>query len=434
MTTRPPTSPPSISDAPWLRAPATQAVFAALNQHGHSTRAVGGCIRNTLLVNLNANASQPHKTSEAEVTDIDLATTALPDEALKLASKAGLRTVPTGLQHGTVTVIADGHPFEVTTLRRDISTDGRHAEVAFTDDWALDAARRDFTMNALYADAAGTVYDPISGYPDLQAGRVRFIGDAAERIREDFLRILRFFRFFATYGTDQPDQDGLNACLQLRGGLSRLSEERIRQEFLKLLEAPLAGATVEIMSEHGILAEILPIAPNHSRLAAVIARDSPPDGALRLAALAVQTEESARKLIAKLRLSNQEAETLLTIAHSLEKPIISRPKPEAARQLYYRLGKTKYLKLMKFYWALSADGPNHPEWQTHLNLPNTWQPPAFPITGQDLIARGFEPGPALGTLRSSLMDLWLRSDFTLDRDELLQQVETLINQDQSDNL
>jgi poly(A) polymerase len=204
-----PAAPPSLKDAEWLKRPETKRVFAALSADGVETRAVGGAVRNTLL--------------GLPVTEIDLATTALPEQVMALARKAGLKAIPTGIEHGTVTVVVDGAPFEVTTLRRDVETYGRHATVAFTEDWEEDARRRDFTLNALYAGSDGTVFDPLGGYADLVAGRVRFIGEAEARIKEDYLRILRFFRFNAYYGKGPLDPEGLQASVRLRAGLDQLS-------------------------------------------------------------------------------------------------------------------------------------------------------------------------------------------------------------------
>ncbi|MEM7192501.1 MAG: CCA tRNA nucleotidyltransferase, partial [Pseudomonadota bacterium] len=212
---------PSLKAAPWLRRPETVRVFAALCGDDGATRAVGGAVRDCLL-------GRP-------VYDVDLATTLHPDEVIARARGANLKAVPTGIAHGTVTVVADGVPFEVTTLRRDVETFGRKAKVAFTEDWAEDAARRDFTLNALYAGPDGTVFDPLGGYGDLMAGRVRFIGDAAMRIKEDYLRILRFFRFNASYGKGAFDPVGLSACVRERAGLRRLSAERIASELKRLL-------------------------------------------------------------------------------------------------------------------------------------------------------------------------------------------------------
>jgi tRNA nucleotidyltransferase/poly(A) polymerase len=212
---------PSLKDAAWLQQPETQRVFAALAVPGVETRAVGGAVRNTLL--------------GLPTAEVDFATTALPEKVIALARSADLKAVPTGIEHGTVTLVANGVPFEVTTLRRDVETFGRHAIVAFTEDWAEDARRRDFTLNALYASSDGEVFDPLGGYADLVAGRVRFIGDAEARIKEDYLRILRFFRFNAYYGKGPLDADGLAACVALRDGLAQLSAERVAGEMMILL-------------------------------------------------------------------------------------------------------------------------------------------------------------------------------------------------------
>ena len=224
---------PSLKDAAWLEREETQAVFDALQAHGIETRAVGGAVRNTLL--------------GLTVTEVDLATTAVPEEVMALAVKAGLKAVPTGIDHGTVTLVASGVPFEVTTLRRDVETFGRHARIAYTKDWEEDARRRDFTLNALYADRDGRVFDPLGGYADLRAGQVRFIGDAEERIKEDYLRILRFFRFHAYYGKGPLDPAGLAAAVRLRGGLDQLSAERVRAELRRILIAPQAAGAIKAL-------------------------------------------------------------------------------------------------------------------------------------------------------------------------------------------
>ena len=227
----------SVAAADWFLWPGTQAVFACLNREGFEARVVGGAVRNALL--------------GLPVTEVDFATTAKPEDVTRLAAQAGIKTVPTGIAHGTVTLIAGGVPFEVTSLRRDVETDGRHATVAFGTDWADDARRRDFTMNALYADAQGKVHDPLGGLSDLRGGRVRFVGDPAQRIREDYLRTLRFFRFSAGYAAGAFDPDGITAAIRERMGLLRLSRERVRTELLRILVAPRAGEAIEIMEDTG---------------------------------------------------------------------------------------------------------------------------------------------------------------------------------------
>ena len=248
---------PSLAGAEWLKRPGTLAVLAALNGDGVETRAVGGAVRNALL--------------GLPVTEIDLATTAEPDRVIALAERAGLKTVPTGIDHGTVTVIVEGKPFEVTTLRRDVETFGRHAKVAYTTSWEEDAKRRDFTLNALYADRDGNVFDPIGGYGDLQAGRVRFIGEAEARIKEDYLRILRFFRFHAYYGKGAMDEEGLQAAVRLRAGLEQLSAERVAGEMRRILVAPGAIGAVEALFDHGLLTTVLGGVPRLVRFERLVA-------------------------------------------------------------------------------------------------------------------------------------------------------------------
>ncbi len=242
---------PSLQGAAWLERPETKAVFAALGRDGAETRAVGGAVRNALL--------------GLPVTEIDLATTALPEQVLELAGKAGMKAVPTGIDHGTITVIAGKTPFEVTTLRRDVETFGRHARIAYTTSWEEDAKRRDFTLNALYAGEDGTLFDPLGGFADLVAGRVRFIGEAEDRIKEDYLRILRFFRFHAYYGKGDMDEAGLHASVKLRAGLAKLSAERIGGELKRLLVAPRASLAVEALYDYGLLTELLGGVPRLNR-------------------------------------------------------------------------------------------------------------------------------------------------------------------------
>jgi hypothetical protein len=276
--TRPSPQPPSLAGADWLSDARLQRVLAALSADGGEARIAGGTVRNALL--------------DEPVSDMDVATTEVPTRVVELARRAGLEVHPTGLDHGTVTVVAkDGDgpkPFEVTTLRIDVETYGRHAQVAFTDDWTADARRRDFTMNALYCDGAGTVFDPVGGFPDILERRVRFVGEPQERIREDFLRILRFFRFQARYGQGDPDADGLAACVALQEGLETLSAERVRQEMLKLLVAPGAVPVLRVMVETGIAARILPTGHDLARVARMAGIDAEqglePDPVLRLAA------------------------------------------------------------------------------------------------------------------------------------------------------
>ena len=290
---------PRVNGA-WLHSAAIGKVFAALEAGKAEARIVGGAVRNALI--------------DRPVHEVDIATTAVPEEVMRLALEAGLGAHPTGIDHGTVTVVADGVPFEVTTLRRDVETDGRHAVVAFTTVWQEDAARRDFTINALYCGKDGTLYDPVGGLDDLRKRRVRFIGDAEARIREDYLRILRFFRFSAAYGNGQLDRTGLAAVIALKDGLSRLSPERVRAEILKLLAARNAAEVVSAMHESGVLQLAIPTTADPERLTRLQAIEralgQPPDALARLAALAVDEPSQALSLAQHLRLSNAEAEVL----------------------------------------------------------------------------------------------------------------------------
>jgi poly(A) polymerase len=280
-------------EAPWLTEEPLARLLAVLDGDGEEARAIGGAVRNALL-------GQPPG-------DIDVATTALPQEVIRRAEAAGFKTAPTGIEHGTVTVIIAGRPIEVTTLRQDVETFGRKATVHFGRDWKADAERRDFTINALSVMRDGTVIDLVGGAADIAARRVRFIGDAAQRIREDYLRILRFFRFHAAYGAGRPDREGLRAAIALRGGLERLSRERIRMELMKLLVAPGAAPTLELMADAGLIEPIVgvPIVAHVSKLAAIEERIGlTPDPVLRLGALAVHVPDDAERLAERLRLSN----------------------------------------------------------------------------------------------------------------------------------
>jgi poly(A) polymerase len=296
-----------LRSAPWLATSGIRRVFTALATQGATSRVVGGAVRNTLLGHA--------------IDDVDIATTATPEVVMAAALAVGIAAHPTGLQHGTVTLVADGLTFEVTTLRRDVETDGRHATVAFTDNWAEDAGRRDFTINALYCDPDGTLFDPLDGAADLLPTRVRFIGDARARIREDYLRILRFFRFSARYAADGADAEGLAACGAERGGFARISAERIRVELLKLLVCDRAADMCRIMQAHGFLSGQLGLAPAPGRLERMIAIEAAlqrkPDPILRLAALAVAAGTDVGALARRLKLSGEERRRLVWIAADL---------------------------------------------------------------------------------------------------------------------
>lgn len=397
--------PPSLAGAPWLASAGVRAVIEALARGGHEARVVGGAVRNALM-------GQP-------VKDVDIATTAEPPEVIRLAEAAGLTAVPTGVSHGTVTVVANHQPIEVTTLRRDIETFGRHARVTFTTDWAEDARRRDFTINALYCDRGGTVHDPLGGYPDLADRRVRFIGDAGDRIREDYLRILRFFRFTAEYAAGPPDATGLDASIALAAGLAQLSAERIRAELLRLLAARRAVEIVAVMNDAGLIERLIgrpgDVAP-FARLAAIeaaLGRD--PDPLLALAALAGSGPgRSLNGLDQRLRLSNAEAERLQRLA--LPDPAFHPDKPErAARAFLYRFGVEAFRDGVLMAWARSEAPADSAAWRERFTLPIRWTAPTLPVRGSDLLDRGLAEGPAIGRVMRAFEDWWIAEDFPKDQ-------------------
>jgi len=395
--------PPSLADADWLNRPQTRAVFEALARGGVEARAVGGAVRNTLM--------------GLPVRDIDIASPAMPEEVTRLATAAGLKAVSTGLQHGTVTVIADHVPFEVTTLRRDVETDGRRARVAFTDDWLEDAKRRDFTMNALYCGPDGKVFDPLHGYGDLIARRVRFIGDAHERIREDYLRILRFFRFTADYGMGEPDAAGTAACVAEMRGIARLSGERIRAEMLRLLATPAAVATIDVMVRVGLMSAIIDRDGDTralGRLAAIeAALDRAPDAVLRLAAFAVAKPGDALDLKDRLRLSNDEFERLAR-AGLPDRAFDPATSEHEARGFIYRHGAVAYTDGALLDWARSGEAVGDPGRRKRSLLAATWKAPLCPVRGADIMALGVPAGPRLGHILSAFEEWWIGQDFPVN--------------------
>jgi tRNA nucleotidyltransferase/poly(A) polymerase len=373
-------------------------VFDALAAAGLEARAVGGVVRNALM-------GRP-------VTDIDIATPARPEAVMAAARAAGLEAVPTGIEHGTVTIVSARVPYEVTTLRRDVATDGRRAVVAFTNDWAQDAQRRDFTMNALYCDAAGRIHDPVGGKDDLAAGRVRFIGDADARIQEDYLRILRFFRMHATYGRGDLDSAGLAACVRGRSGLAQLSAERIRAELVKLLVAPRAIETSQTMLGHGLLADVLGVAPRPGVLAAAVAGEAAlgraPDAMLRLSALAMAVEDDRARLAHRLRLSSTERDSLVVIDQALGARLGTLNQAQARRTLY----RLKPDRWRRDVGGLAALGPaHHAAAQRLQSLAETWVLPILPLRGADVLAVGIPPGPEVGAILAEIEDWWVAADF-----------------------
>ncbi|MGB3448196.1 MAG: CCA tRNA nucleotidyltransferase [Xanthobacteraceae bacterium] len=392
----------TLQDAPWLTSGPAGRVLALLNADGEEARVVGGAVRNTLL--------------RLPPGDIDIATTAVPDEVVRRAAAARIKSVPTGIAHGTVTLVVEGHPFEVTTLREDIETFGRKATVAFGRDWERDAQRRDFTINGLSVDAAGIVHDHVGGLADLAQRRVRFIGEADRRIAEDYLRILRFFRFSAGYGAGDLDRTGYLACIRGREGLSMLSAERIGMEMRKLLAAENALEAVVAMRDGGLLLPILIGVAYPATLAAMIAierlRGLKPDAMLRLGALAVAVTEDARRLGARLRLTNSEIRMLDSMGHRWWR--LADMDEATAQKRLYRLGEARFRDRVMLAWARAGLGVDPAYWQRLLALPERWAIPVFPLKAVDFIARGFAEGPALGHVLSLAEDAWLAAGFPND--------------------
>ena len=392
----------------WMTAPATLAVMRALTTSGGDARFVGGAVRNALL--------------GVPVADVDIATPLVPDEVMRRLKEAGLGAIPTGIAHGTVTAISDGKSFEVTTLRRDVETDGRRAVIAFTQDWREDASRRDFTINALYAGADGTLFDYFRGLEDVRAGRVRFVGDPARRIREDYLRILRLFRFHAWYGKGEIDAAALTASVAEKSGLKRLSGERVQKELLRLLEARDPAAVLRMMASSGIASEILPADLQLARLVRLIAIEDAnglaPDALLRLAALVPDGVAAARKISGALKLSNAARDRLAAAAEK-DGRIAASLDGAAARKLLYALHTEVYRDQLLLQWAASAADASDAAWRAHLGLAREWTQPNFPLDGNDAMALGYEEGPHIGVVLREIENWWVENDFRADRPALL---------------
>jgi tRNA nucleotidyltransferase/poly(A) polymerase len=376
--------------------------LALLNGNGEEARVIGGAVRNALL--------------GIATGDVDIATTALPDEVTRRAQAARIKCVPTGIEHGTVTLVIEGTPFEVTTLREDVETFGRKATVEFGRDWVRDAQRRDFTINGLSVSADGTVHDHVGGLDDIAARRVRFIGDPDRRIAEDYLRILRFFRIHAAYGHGEPDREAYLACIRGRDGLATLSAERMRMEMLKLMVAPGALSAAIAMADGGLLLRVLGGVSYLGPFAAMIAAERSlglePDAVRRLGALAVAVTEDARRLSQRLRLSNAETKRLDSMGHRWWR-LAGMDEATAKRRLY-RLGVPRYHDRMMLAIARAGGDAGSAPWRRLIELPERWQAPTFPLKAADFIARGVVQGPALGHIIALAEDAWLASDFALD--------------------
>jgi poly(A) polymerase len=394
--------PAQLRDAAWLKEGEVARLLVLLNRDGEEARVVGGAVRNALL--------------HLPVREIDVATTAVPEEVVRRVESAGWKAVPTGIEHGTVTVVINNQPFEVTTLRQDIETFGRRARVMFGRDWRADAERRDFTINALSAAADGTVFDYVGGLDDIAAHRVRFIGDPQQRIAEDYLRILRFFRFHAHFAEGPPDADGLLACIKARAGLDTLSRERVRTELLKLFVAPRAAATLLVMAESGLLGSVLggvPYIADFAKMADIeVALGVEADPVRRLGAVGVMVSEDAERLAQRLRLTNAEAERLVALESWWR--VSPSASEQAARALLYRLGPQSFTDRVLLAWARARADVTDDEWRALALLPRRWTVPLFPLKAADFIRRGLAAGPALGAAMRAAKDAWIAADFPAD--------------------
>lgn len=413
----------------WMTAPETRAVVAALTARGTEVRFVGGCVRDAL-------ADRP-------VKDIDLATPDLPETVMELLRAADIKAVPTGLDHGTVTAVAGHRPFEITTLRHDVETDGRRAKVAFTDDWQADAARRDLTFNAMSCSPDGTLFDPFGGRADLAAGRVRFVGDPRARIEEDYLRLLRFFRFQAHYGRVPPDESTLAVARDLAPRLDGLSGERIRSELLRLLEAPDPLPVLAIMLDGGLFAEVLPQVAGTAVLASLLQLDLPEtaDPVLRLAALLEPGAEEARRVAVRLRLSNAESaelemlgepesvlgESAAVLSRGSDDPVVR----HALAVVLYRAGPARFRVALAIALArlVAADPASRARAEKGLGVAlaaaAAWRERRFPLAGSDVLALGYTSGPDVGSLLRAVEDWWIDEDFAPDREACLARLRDL---------
>jgi poly(A) polymerase len=407
----------SLGQHPWMTAPATRAVFDALEAVGgpDCVRYVGGCVRNAII--------------GQQIADIDLATQLTPDAVVRALEAVGVRAIPTGVEHGTVTAVFRRHPVEVTTLRRDVETDGRRAVVAFTTDWGEDAMRRDFTLNALYARRDGTIYDPTGhGVADARAGRIVFVGEPEQRLREDHLRSLRFFRFFAWYGRGDPDPAALAAITALKDKVAGLAAERISAELLKLLAAPDPRPAVRLMRASGVLAVVLPPARDPARFEALVGLETDhlqeADALLRLAALSPDDPAAGARTAERLRLSNAERDRLvaaLTPAPQLV-PGLSAQEVHAA---VYRRGARAFRDRVKLSWA-AAGGGDAAAWGALLAAGEGWRAPALPVDGADVMAAGAPRGPKVGEALRALEAWWIAGDFRADRAAALAKLKEIL--------
>lgn len=393
--------------AAWLKEKALVQLFDALEKDGGEPRVVGGAVRNALM--------------GYGDSDIDIATTTQPEETLALLEAADIKAIPTGIEHGTVTAVIDGKAYEITSLRKDVKTDGRHAVVAFGTSFEDDARRRDFTINAIYADRNGHIYDYVGGLADIETETLQFIGDASTRIEEDYLRILRFFRFFAYYGKNRPDAQGLKACARLKDGLDGLSAERIWSEMRKLFAAPDPSRALLWMRQVGVLTKLLPESEKWGidaippLMEAERKHEIAPDAMVRLMSVIPPRVDTVNDIASRWKLSNAERDRLRIWA-SLPQQL---PKDDRSlRGLAYRHSKAAVLDALHVQTGLRRDD----ELANAAKTLAAWDVPELPVKGTDLLERGFEKGPLLGAKLKELENEWIESDFNLKRDDLLAKI------------
>jgi poly(A) polymerase len=390
-----------IKPPTWMTDQASRALMTALKG---DARFVGGCVRDTIL--------------KRPIGDIDIATPLFPEEIMRRLAAAKIKAVPTGIDHGTITAVTDKRPYEITTLRRDVETFGRQARVAFSADWKEDSARRDFTMNALYLNDEGEVFDYHDGIKDLRAGKVRFVGDPATRIREDVLRLLRFYRFHAWYGRGAADDAARAGCRASTPLLPTLSGERVQTELLKLLAAKDPVPSLTLMQEDGALARILPKTRSPDVLARLVKLEPKPDALRRLAAL---LESGGDALARKLKFSNADRERLMALSETV--PLTS----DAAEQhrLLYRMGYDLYIDRVLLTAAIADDTANV---KKLLGAAAKWKPIVFPLRGADIAEAGVPEGPAIGKLLAEIEAWWEEGDFKATRKQCLAELQRRLNE------
>ena len=416
-----------IPSQPWMTAPETQSLMAAFATAGAEARFIGGCVRDAIL--------------KRPVKDIDIATPVEPERVIDILDAAGIHVIPTGLDHGTVTAVIGPMHFEITTLRVDVETDGRRARVAFTDDWTRDAARRDFTINAMSCDLQGNVFDPYGGLEDLRKGYIQFVGRAEDRIREDVLRLLRFFRFLAQYGQYPVNREALEACRKLAPELPKLSGERVRGEMFRILTAPNPADTVHKMREERVLEHVLPEAGDVARLRmiswlverAVKFDTLDPDPVRRLAALLKPglDADQVSAIADRLKFSTAERKHLLGMT-AAEPAITADMTATQVRQACYRSGASMVIDRALLAWSGLLAVESHlaqsetAKWTALVETAQAFASPSLPVQGRDALALGVSAGPEVGKHLKAVEMWWMENDFQPDRQACLAHLEGLI--------